>query len=139
MPAAGRTAIPKSPIQIRRFRITGGGIVNTYNIERPAPLDFSVQVTIRKTPATPATIVSDITAAVLANFIGEAGVDRVRLASACYASRFFSAVASVGVQNLVSVKISIDGGLSWLDEITVNADQMPVLSADNVSVVVLTS
>lgn len=131
----GNTTIIFIDTSIQNYR---GGITNTYRIERPTPLDFSVQVTARKTLTTPATIVTDIQNAVLANFNGEAGLDRVRMAAICYASRFFCSLAAVGVQDLVSVKISVDGGTTWVDEVTVNADQIPVLSADNISVVILT-
>lgn len=130
----GNTQVSYTDTEIQNYR---GGVTYTYNIERPDPLAFSVQVTIRRTNSTPATIVDSIKAAVLADFNGSAGKDRVRMAAVFYASRFYCSVSSAGVQDIVSIKISMDGGATWEDEITVTADRMPVLSVDDISVVVL--
>lgn len=131
----GNTPIVYIDTTIQNYR---GGITNTYRIERPTPLDFSIQVTIRRTLTTPATVVDNIKKAVLANFNGtDDGIGRVRMAAICYASRFFCSIAGAGVQDLLSVKVSVDGGSTWNDEVTVNADRIPVLNPDNIFVVVL--
>ena len=130
----GNTQVSYTDTTIQNYR---GGVTYTYNIERPDPLAFAVQVTIRKTASTPATIVDSIKSAVLADFNGEAGKDRVRMADICYASRFYCPIMDVGVQDVVSIKIAAPAGSAWIDEIQVNADEMPVLSADDISVVVL--
>lgn len=128
----GNTEIIYVDTTIKNYR---GGLTNTYHIERPTPLDFYVQVTLRKTITTPATVIEDVKAAVLSNFNGTAGADRVRMAAVCYASRFYCTVGEAGVQDILSIKLSVDGS-TWLDEITVNADRIPVLSADNIFVIV---
>lgn len=112
-----------------------GSPVYQYNIERPEPLPFGVQVNILLTPTTPATIVQDVQAAIVANFGGTDVVgNRVKIASTVYASRFYAPAISAGVQDLVSVKLSAPAGGAWLDEITVRADQLPVISAADVAV-----
>lgn len=114
------------------------GITHTYRIERPRPLDFSLQVTMRKTATTPAKVEEDIKKALLANFNGADGASsRVRIASICYASRFFSSVISAGVQDLVSIKLSIDNGSSWHDEVTVTAEEFPLLSSENIIITII--
>lgn len=60
----------------------------TYHIERPAPLVIDVIVTIKRTPTTPTDIASRIEDEVTLNFYGQGDVDRVRMASTLYASRF---------------------------------------------------
>lgn len=109
-----------------------------YNVERPAPLDFSIQVTLRLTPSTPATIEDDIKTALLANFSGLDGAGRVKIASTVYASRFYAPVIRAGVQDLVSVKIAAPVSGAWVDELTVTAEQLPVLSADDIFVSIAT-
>lgn len=111
-----------------------GGIVFSYNIERPAPLALAVQVTFRPTPSTPATVEKDIKAAVLADFNGQGENGRVRMASTVYASRFYCPVISAGVQDLVGIKLAAPLGSGWSDEVTVRADQIPVLSTDDISI-----
>lgn len=130
----GNTTISYVDTTINNYR---GGITSTYRIQRPTPLDFYVQVTLRKTLTTPATVVDDVKAAVLANFNGtDDGIGRVRMAAICYASRFFCSIAGAGVQDLISVKVSTDGS-TWVDEITVTADRVPVLDPNNISVIIL--
>lgn len=105
-----------------------------YKIERPDPLPFGVQVNIRLTPTTPASIVQDVKKIIVANFGGADGNIRVKIASTVYASRFYAPAVQAGVQDLVSVKIVAPTGGAWLDEITVRADQVPVISDDDVTV-----
>lgn len=114
-----------------------GNPVYTYHIERPEPLPFAVQVNIRLTPTTPASIVQDVQAAIVANFGGGDGGTRVKIAATTYASRFYAPAVMAGVQDLVSVKITAPTGGPWVDEIVVRADQLPVVSAEDVSVEIL--
>ncbi|MEG2172384.1 MAG: baseplate J/gp47 family protein [Desulfovibrionaceae bacterium] len=111
-----------------------GQPIYIYKIERPDPLPFGVQVNIRLTPTTPASIVQDVQNSIVANFGGADGSIRVKIASTVYASRFYAPAVQAGVQDLVSVKITAPTGGTWLDEITVRADQMPVISAVDVVV-----
>lgn len=112
-----------------------GKPVYEYNIERPEPLSFGVQVNIRITSTTPATIMQDVQTAIVANFSGTDAVgQRVRMASTVYASRFYAPAITAGVQDLVSVKLAAPAGGAWVDEVTVRADQLPVISIDDVIV-----
>jgi hypothetical protein len=115
-----------------------GGVTFTYSIERPEPLPFGVRVSLSKTPATPGTVIDDIKRAILADFNGQLGRDRVRMAAICYASRFYCPVSSAGAQNLLNIEIAAPAANgAWVNEITVNADQMPVLSIDDIQVIVV--
>lgn len=113
--------------------------IYTYSIERPAPLAFAVRVTLRLTPTTPQDIEQQIKDAVLADFNGAGPHDNLRVGTAqeVYASRFYCAVIGAGVQNLVSIEIAAPAsGGTWGPSVTVNADQAPVLSADDISIVI---
>ena len=113
--------------------------IYTYSIERPAPLPFGVRVTIRKIGSMAYDITEKIKAAILAAFNGpgSAGL-RVGMAQNVYASRFYCPVLGVGVQDLQSIEIAapLNGG-QWVDMVTVNADQEPVLDAGDITVIVL--
>lgn len=130
----GNTQVSYTDTEIQNYR---GGVIYTYNIERPDPLPFSVQVTIRKTLTTPANIVDRIKAVVLDDFNGSAGKDRVRMAATCYASRFYCPIMAVGVQNILGVKIAAPPASPWVDEVVVNADRIPVLDIDDITVLVI--
>lgn len=130
----GNTPVTYTDTEVQNYR---GGVTYTYNIERPDPLPFAVQVTIRKTSTTPANIVDSVKSVVLADFNGEAGKDRVRMAAICYASRFYCPIISAGVQDIISVKITAPTGGAWADAVTVNADRIPVLANDDITVLVI--
>ena len=113
--------------------------IYTYRIERPAPLAFAVRVTLRLTPTTPQDIKQKIKDAVLADFNGAGPHDNLRVGTAqeVYASRFYCAVIGAGVQNLVSIELAAPAtGGTWGPSVTVNADQSPVLDADNIQVII---
>ena len=116
-----------------------GQPIYTYQIERPAPLAFAVRVTLRLTPTTPQDIEQKIKDAVLADFNGAGPHDNLRVGTAqeVYASRFYCAVIGAGVQNLVSIELAAPAtGGTWGPSVTVNADQSPVLDADNIQVII---
>ncbi|MFJ7315280.1 baseplate J/gp47 family protein [Pseudomonas sp. NPDC098747] len=98
----------------------------TYNYEVPANLNITLTATIKATDTTPSDIADKIKKAVTDNFYGRGSVDRVRMASTLYASRFYTPVISAGVEDLVSVTLSIGGG--QLNSIEVNANQLPNLA-----------
>ena len=114
----------------------------TYNyyIERPADLTFGVKVTIRDTEQTPADIEQLIKDAVVKNFNGGSTFSRAGTGQTIYSSRFYGDVIAQGANDLVSVQIAapLSGG-SWTTQIDVSADKEPVLSADDVTVIRLTS
>lgn len=120
------TELPGQPIYI-------------YSIERPALLAVGVRVTISLTPATPQDIEQQIKNAVLADFNGAGPHNSLRVGTAqeVYASRFYCSVIGAGVQNLVSIEVCAPAsGAAWGTSITINADQTPVLSADDILVVI---
>lgn len=130
---AGNTALTWAAADVT------GSPIYVYRIERPASLAFGIQVNIRLTPTTPVSIVADVQKAIVANFGGsDVAGSRVKIASTVYASRFYAPVIRAGVQDLVSVKLAApvpsSGNGAWLNEITVNADQLPVISEDDVLV-----
>jgi uncharacterized phage protein gp47/JayE len=98
----------------------------TYNFEIPANLNITVTATIKATDTTPSDIAAKIKTAVTDNFYGRGSVDRVRMASTLYASRFYTPVITAGVEDLVSVTLSIGG--SQLNSIEINADRLPNLA-----------
>lgn len=116
-----------------------GRPIYTYAIERPAPLAFGVRVTLRLTPTTPQDIEQRIRAAVTADFNGSGPHASLRVGTAqeVYASRFYCAVIAAGVQNLVNIEIAAPAASgAWGTSVTINADQTPVLSADDIIVVI---
>ena len=119
-----------------------GAVTYNYRIQRPDPLRFGIQVTIRESAAIPADYEERIKAALLANFSGADGSVRVRVASMVYASRFYCPVISAGVPDLVGIKLAAPAGSAgsaastWADEIRVRADQAPVLDADDISIII---
>lgn len=113
----------------------------TFKIERPDPLPFAIQVNIRLTPSTPSDIKERVQQAILNNFNGNDNTTgRVRIASTVYASRFYASATLAGVQDLVSIKIAAPNtNPQWVDEVTINANQVPVLSINDISVEILDS
>jgi len=117
-----------------------GQPVFSYLIERPEPLSFGIKVEIRMTSVTPSNIVQLVKDAVLADFSGNGphGNLRVGMAQTVYASRFYCAVIEAGATSLESIQICAPAaGLAWGDNVTVNADQSPVLDADDIIVTLI--
>ena len=116
-----------------------GNPLYTYQINRPTPLAFGIQVTIKNTPTTPANIEALIKQAVLDDFNGVTeGVARVGTAQTVYSSRFYDAVIQgAGVSDLISIVIQAPtGSQTWQTAIDVTADQEPTLDAADITVIV---
>lgn len=119
-----------------------GTPIYTYQIERPDAVAFGVRVTLKLTSDTPADIVDKVKAAVLAEFNGTGPHASVRISMAqdVYASRFYCAVITAGVQELVSIEIAApvtdETSATWSDVVTFNADKQPALDAAHVFVIV---
>lgn len=107
----------------------------TYNITRPTEQNFYIQVNFKENDSTPATITDTIKTALIANFNGtdSSSGERVVMAQTVYASRFYSAVISSGVEELESIEVSLDGE-SYSDYVTINADLFPILTEDTIEV-----
>lgn len=112
-----------------------GNAVYVYQINRPAELPVYINVKIKKTKSTPATVVDDIKKAVLANFNGTdspSGV-RVKMGETLYASRFYCAILGEGVQELLEIGVSLDNDV-FSSSVFISADKFPTLSAGNINV-----
>ena len=103
------------------------GAEATIYFEVPTTVAIGLKVTYVPTASTPTTIEDDIREAVLENFNGQtATYGRAKMGDDIYATRFVSDVIAAGVENLVSVQISYDGG-EYGDSISIPLDRMPTL------------
>lgn len=120
---------------------TSAGAVYEYEILRPTPQNVAVQVTIRETERTPATIEADLKTAIVNDFYGNdpnSENTRVGLAQTLYASRFsVAAIKTAGVVDLLSIQVGLNGGALG-NMITIPGNVEPVLTEDNVTVVIQT-
>lgn len=116
--------------------------VYEYLIMRPTPVNFWVKVTLGKGSALTESQKAAIIEAVSSDFYGRnvnSGNARVGLASTVYASRFFCPVLHIeGITNILSIEIALSASTpsSYLDVVTINGNQEPVLSNDTVTVIV---
>lgn len=116
------------------------GVPNSYQIVRPTPTPVYFEIKINKTSSTPTTIVEDIKNAIINDFNGEdvnSGNVRRGMGQTIYASSFSVAlIKTAGVTDLVEVEIGLtDSSLG--NVITLDADQEPTISADDITVVVI--
>jgi hypothetical protein len=114
------------------------GVPNNYQIIRPTPTNIYVEVTINLNASTPATIEDDIKTAIVNDFNGNdtnSGNLRRGCGQIIYASSFSVAlIKTAGVTDLVSVEIGLSAG-TYTNSVTMDADEEPILTADNISVV----
>lgn len=119
--------------------ISEDSAVNTYQIVRPDPVNIYIEVTINQTASTPSTVVDDVKNAVYNDFYGndaQSGNIRRGCGQTIYASSFSVAtIKTAGVTDLVSIEIGKAAGTLG-NNITLNADEEPVLSKDNISVII---
>ncbi len=120
-----------------------GSPVYEYRILRPTPITFHVRVTIQRTQLITESTIASIQEAVYQDFYGEntsTGNARVGLASTVYASRFYPCVMGVAeVQYLNEIVIAFGDTVTnadYSDVVTINADQEPVMSRENVIVII---
>ena len=111
------------------------GAVYTYQIVRPEPETFSVQVAVPGASSLSQSVQQAIRQAVVNEFLGQGQNARVGLASTVYASRFYPAVIAVeGVTQLSGIEIALGSG-GFGSAVIINADIEPTMTADNVTVV----
>jgi uncharacterized phage protein gp47/JayE len=119
--------------------ISEDSAVNTYQIVRPDPVNVYVEVTINQTASTLSTVVDDVKNAVYNDFYGndeQSGNIRRGCGQTIYASAFSVAtIKTAGVTDLVSIEIGKTAGTLG-NSITLDADEEPVLSKDNISVII---
>lgn len=116
------------------------GAVNRYQVVRPTPTNIYIVVTIHRTASTPESIVDDIKAAVYADFYGNdvnSGNTRRGCGQTIYASSFSVAlIKSAGVTDLETVYIGKTASPDS-NSVTMDADEEPVLSKENIAVNIL--
>lgn len=109
-------------------------VVYDYNIERPTDTDIYIKVSVDEE------IGSDLTAQIkdliVANFNGDDGKNpHLTMGDTVYASRFVTAIAGVDIQ-LINIKVGLTNS-NWQDLVLLNVNQLPVLSAENISIEVV--
>lgn len=105
----------------------------SYYIERPTTVSTAIVVTVSDQQTT--TLTNAIKQAVVENFNGNSSYRRVKMGETLYASRFYCDVIKAGATNLKTIKVKFPSTASAADNVTINADQMPTISANDVSVV----
>lgn len=119
--------------------ISEDSAVNTYQIVRPDPVNVYIEVTINQTASTASTVVDDVKNAVYNDFYGndaQSGNIRRGCGQTIYASSFSVAtIKTAGVTDLVSIEIGKSAGTLG-NSIALDADEEPVLSKDNISVII---
>lgn len=108
---------------------------HTYYYEIPTTKNFAVKVTFVKDDTTPTDIEERVKQAVVNNFNGLSEYAMAQMGDTIYASRFYADVIKSGIHNLTSIEIAYPSTDAWKDIETVPLNEMPVLSADNVTVV----
>ena len=104
-----------------------------YYIERPTPISTGIVVTVSDAQTT--TLTNAIKTAVVENFNGNSGYRRVKMGDTLYASRFYADVIKAGVTKLETIQIAYPSTDTPADYVTVDADEIPTISADDVTVV----
>ena len=116
------------------------GVVNTYQIVRPIPVNVYVGVTTNQTSTTNENVINDVKQAIYDDFLGNdpnSGNTRRGMGQIIYASSFSVAtIKTAGVTDLVSIMISRTPS-PLLNSITMQANEEPVLSLDNITVTIL--
>ena len=106
-----------------------------YNIsfQVPAATPVLFAVAIQNSSAVPSNAISLIQNAIIAAFAGQDGGQRARIGSTIFASRFYSAIAALGPWvSILSVFVGVTA--ATLNSVLIQANQVPTLSASNISV-----
>lgn len=104
-------------------------VAYAYYYDNPIDQDIYVKVT---TVSEPSDEVKDaIKEAVVDNFQGKSGEDRISIGDSILASRFVADI--VKLTGVVKVEISTDGA-TWADSLSFNMNIMPTISKTNVSI-----
>ena len=115
------------------------GTDNEYLIIRPTPTNIYIQVQINLNSSTPANIIELIKQAVYNDFVGldvNSGNVRRGCGQDIYASSFsVCIIKTAGVTDLVAIGIGLNDS-SYTNVVTVNADEEPIITKENISVVI---
>lgn len=107
----------------------------SYYIERPTTVSMGIVVTVADEQTT--TLTNAIKQAVVENFNGNSGYRRVKMGDKLYASRFYSDVIKAGVTKLETIQIKFPLSATAADSVNIDADEIPTISADDVTVTYL--
>lgn len=107
----------------------------SYYIERPTTVSMGIVVTVADEQTT--TLTNAIKQAVVENFNGNSGYRRVKMGDKLYASRFYSDVIKAGVTKLETIQIKFPLSATAVDSVNIDADEIPTISADDVTVTYL--
>lgn len=101
----------------------------------PAAVSMYVKVELANNNSLPDDISSRIRAAVVAQFNGEDGGTRARIASSVFAGRYYSGVQEVDPDNVDIYAISLSrNGTAYSSSVQFGIDEVPTLDASNITV-----
>ena len=107
----------------------------SYYIERPTTVSMGIVVTVADEQTTALT--NAIKQAIVENFNGNNGYRRVKMGDKLYASRFYTDVIKAGVTKLETIQIKFPLSATAVDSVNIDADEIPTISADDVTVTYL--
>lgn len=125
----GNTMVSYNPVS---DDATQPDMLYSYYIERPTAVSTGVVVTVADEQTT--TLTNAIKEAVVNNFNGNSGYRRVKMGDTLYASRFYADVIKAGVTKLETIQIKYPLSATAADSVNVDADEIPTISVDDVTV-----
>lgn len=125
----GNTMVSYNPVS---DDATQPDMLYSYYIERPTAVSTGIVVTIADEQTT--TLTNAIKEAVVNNFNGNSGYRRVKMGDTLYASRFYADVIKAGVTKLETIQIKYPLSATAADSVNVDADEIPTISVDDVTV-----
>ena len=125
----GNTMVSYNPVS---DDATQPDMLYSYYIERPTAVSTGIVVTVADEQTT--TLTNAIKEAVVNNFNGNSGYRRVKMGDTLYASRFYADVIKAGVTKLETIQIKYPLSATAADSVNVDADEIPTISVDNVTV-----
>lgn len=105
--------------------------------QRPAPLPVKFAVRVVNDSHLPSDIVALTKAAIISRFNGLDGTQRERIGSLILSSRYYGAVASVS-PNVSVLDILIGESTPTVTQVAVGIDERPTISADDITVTLVT-
>jgi len=110
----------------------------TYPItfERPAALPIKYEVQLADSSSLPSNIVDLVQTAIINSFNGLDGTARARIGGLILASKYYAPVSAIGPEVSI-LSILIGTATPTLNSVSVGIDQVPTLSAADISVVLV--
>ncbi len=127
-----------SGTQVVEYVDSAFGAVYKYNIVRPKSVNIFMQVHITIKEDTKADIEETIKQILVEDFYGRlintqgyTTHERVHIGADILASRFYLALLNAGISELTKIELSFDNS-NFYDSLSINADNIPALSAENI-------